>query len=296
MNKEYRKRMNAAINFINKNYSHDLSLDDIAQEAHFSKYHFHRIFKAFTEETVSNYIRRIRLENGANKLLIDSGKTITDIAFECGFNSSQNFATAFKKKFNLSPKEYRTTNTIEDWGLKTEKENRISKFDKRINNTSDNNFWINLIMMPSYHVVYERILGQYNFNASNYAFEKLLSRTNTYFDTSSSMLLGIVWDNPEITNPENCRYDACLTIPSSVKFDGNVETQITAEGEYVVGHCEVSSYTDLEFIYDQIYSTWFSDNDYFPADSAPYEIYLNNPINHPRGNFLIEICIPVYPI
>lgn len=91
MKKEYRRRINLALDYISENYHKELSLEEIAGSAHFSKFHFHRIFKAVTGETVSGFLRRIRLEKAANQILTDADKSITSIAIDCGYGRSQNF-------------------------------------------------------------------------------------------------------------------------------------------------------------------------------------------------------------
>ncbi|MCG8634993.1 MAG: AraC family transcriptional regulator [Desulfobacterales bacterium] len=282
------------MDFISRNLQKELSLDEIAAQAYFSKYHFHRIFKACTGETVSAYIRRLRLEKAANRLLSDSGETITTIAMDCGFTSSQNFATVFKKQFGMSPKIFQDNYNSDLWAapapdiIKSEKARENTVFAQR------SRLWIDLMKMPEFNVAYKRIIGPYDFVKANQAFDKMFTRLAPLCDIHTSISLGVVWDNPEVTAPENCRYDACITVPDSVP--DSIETQTIPEGEYVVSHCEISSYAALESVYGQIFSGWFPQNNYVPADSISYEIYLNNPANHPRGSLLIDICIPVEEI
>lgn len=66
---DYKKRVCRAMNFISRNIERDLSLEEIADKVSFSKFHFHRIFKAVTGETVAGFTRRLRLELAANRLL-----------------------------------------------------------------------------------------------------------------------------------------------------------------------------------------------------------------------------------
>ena len=103
----YRKRVCRAMNFISRNLERDLSLEEIATAASFSMFHFHRIFKAVTGETVAGFTRRLRLELAANRLLSQQGDDITTVAMACGFSSSQNFAKAFRAHFGTTPTDYR---------------------------------------------------------------------------------------------------------------------------------------------------------------------------------------------
>ena len=69
MNREYAKRINRVLSYIDRNICSELSLDEIAEEALFSKYHFHRIFSSVMEEPLSKYIQRLRLEKAAADFL-----------------------------------------------------------------------------------------------------------------------------------------------------------------------------------------------------------------------------------
>lgn len=104
---EYQRRVFETMNYISEHANKTLSLEDIAQVAHFSKFHFHRIFKLFAGETVADFTRRVRLEKAANLLYFDPEQTITSIAFACGFSSSQNFAKQFNRYFGISPTYFR---------------------------------------------------------------------------------------------------------------------------------------------------------------------------------------------
>lgn len=97
-----------AIAFINENFCKDISLDDIAQAAYISKYHFSRLFKSVYNMTIWDYINIKRIDKAIH-LLGNSNENITTIAIESGFNSVTNFNRTFKKVTGCVPKEYRHT-------------------------------------------------------------------------------------------------------------------------------------------------------------------------------------------
>jgi len=107
--KKKSKSYNAVLNtveYINENFSQKLTLDSLASMAGFSRYHFARIFKENTGFTVIEHINAIRCEN-AGLLLRETQKTISEIAFECGFDSPSYFAKAFSRTYGMLPSEYR---------------------------------------------------------------------------------------------------------------------------------------------------------------------------------------------
>ena len=94
-NSEYCQRINRVIDHIRENLDRQMKLEELAGVACFSEFHFHRIFSAVTGETLSNFTNRLRLERAA-RLLRYSSRTLTDIAFACGFSSSATFSRAFR--------------------------------------------------------------------------------------------------------------------------------------------------------------------------------------------------------
>lgn len=102
----YLKQVQMGINYIEANLDFDISLSQIAQEAGLSQWHFQRIFKALTNETLKTYIRSRRLANSLDKLLTTHLKII-DIAVSAGYESQESFTRAFKASFDLTPNEYR---------------------------------------------------------------------------------------------------------------------------------------------------------------------------------------------
>lgn len=97
---DYAIRINRVIDYIEKNLDKNLSLDELSSIAHFSKYHFHRIFSSLTGE-------RHRLETAAARLLTNRTIPITEVALSCGFASPASFSNSFKKHFGLSPTGFR---------------------------------------------------------------------------------------------------------------------------------------------------------------------------------------------
>lgn len=102
---EYELRVNKAIDYIHENPDRILSLEVLADKACFSKYHFHRIFKSVTKETINQYIKRYKMERAFKMIKERKNCSITDIALDLGFSSSSYFTNTFKDYFNVNPKK-----------------------------------------------------------------------------------------------------------------------------------------------------------------------------------------------
>ncbi len=104
---EYIRLVNKSEDYIESHLSEKISLDVLANNANMSKYHFHRIFSKCRDETVKQFITRIKVERSGVFLAVRVDLSITDIALEYGFNDASTFNKAFKKYMGMSPLEYR---------------------------------------------------------------------------------------------------------------------------------------------------------------------------------------------
>ncbi len=95
--------------YIAEHFTEEISLDDIASYAGFSKYHFSRIFTEYTGETFYQYLQQKRI-NFAQTLLSNPLLSITDIAYQAGFASSAAFTRVFRKSTGYTPSQFRLLN------------------------------------------------------------------------------------------------------------------------------------------------------------------------------------------
>lgn len=102
----YLKQVERGIEFIEERLDQDIDLAEIARHAGISRWHFQRIFKALTNETLKGYIRSRRLSNSLAKLMY-SKERILEIALAAGYDSQESFTRAFKQTFDVTPSEYR---------------------------------------------------------------------------------------------------------------------------------------------------------------------------------------------
>ena len=102
----HRDRLNAVLLHIQENINAPLTVETLAEVAGFSPFYFHRIFAAYLHETTSDYVRRIRLDWAARRLILGNDQ-VTQIALEAGYETPAAFGRAFKKRFQVSPSAFR---------------------------------------------------------------------------------------------------------------------------------------------------------------------------------------------
>lgn len=103
---DYKTHIMRAINHIEENLKNDIKLSDCARVAGYSDYHFIRVFREATGLTPADYIRKRRLTEIIKHLRQDV--PISEIAFEYGFNSKENFTRAFISEHHILPTEYKS--------------------------------------------------------------------------------------------------------------------------------------------------------------------------------------------
>lgn len=107
---EYIEKFMKICNYITEHCTENLTVDELALLAGFSKFHFIRLFKQFTNVTCYEYLIQKRIEL-AERLLIEPDLTITQIAMQSGFGSLSSFNRVFKTAKNCTPSEYKNLNS-----------------------------------------------------------------------------------------------------------------------------------------------------------------------------------------
>jgi len=99
----YRRIVQAKL-FIDNNYADKIDLNNISNEAYFSKFHFIRLFRTIYGKTPHQYLTSVRIEKAIQ--LLRSGKTVSEVCSLVGFNSLTSFSGLFKRITGLSPSAY----------------------------------------------------------------------------------------------------------------------------------------------------------------------------------------------
>ncbi|WFD10223.1 AraC family transcriptional regulator [Tepidibacter hydrothermalis] len=214
-----------AINFIKEHLEEDLTVEDIAKHCHFSKYYFNRIFKQEVGESVYAFIKRLKLEGSAMKIITDSDKSITEVSAQYGYSSS-NYSAAFRKHYSSSPREYKqyfTESVIKKrQGHYTNLTGKnFDHFDKQMKKTS----------IEDIKVIYRRFIGDYR-NLHNY-WERFFDKYGECYG-ESSIRIEISYDDPVVTSPDRCITDLCIT--TNKPMNSLYNTKIIKGGSYLIYH------------------------------------------------------------
>ncbi len=109
--KEYIQKFNELIEYIDTHYMEDISLDSAANTIGFSKYHFSRLFKQYTNSSFCDYVNQRRIK-AAEELLGRRDLSITEVSYQAGFPSISSFNRLFRLHKNCTPSEFRARRQI----------------------------------------------------------------------------------------------------------------------------------------------------------------------------------------
>lgn len=320
MRKEYISRLNRVLDYIELNLDRDLSLNQIASVANFSPFHFHRIFSSMMGETLNQFIQRLRIEKAAMFLAAYPERSVTEIAFICGFTSSSSFARTFKEYYKVSASEWRR--------IKNEKHNledsKIGKVKNKpgevvqvssmyIDNSLDKQIWrievsyqdenikaeVEVKELPEQTVAYVRHVGPYA--ADETLFEEYVGKLFKWagprglLNFPETQQFNVYHDDPNVTDEDKLRLSICISVPPETETEGEIGKMKISGGKYAIARFELSN-TQFEAAWNSIFGGWLPESGYQPAEGFCFEICQNNPKEHPEGKHIVDICIPVKPL
>lgn len=298
---EYISRINKTFDYIENNIGKDFTLEELADVANFSKFHFHRIFQAIVNETPFKFINRIRLEKAASLLQSNSKLSISDISFKCGFSDISIFSRNFKQFFKVSPTEYKDkkSNLSQTKSNEEQKNYKTTMYfcyeTKKIKwmTNFELNKSVEVVELQKMTVAYVRYMGPYKGNSQ--VFQDLWAKICNWAGPRGLMqqpnmqFMAVYHDDPNITSEDKLRVSICITIPSDTKVDGEIGKMDIEAGKYVKARFEIGE-KEFQAAWDWVYGNWFPNSGYQPADGPCFELYPFPPEN---GKFVIDICVPV---
>lgn len=298
--KENLARINKAIYYIDVHLDSKLLLADIAKAAHFSPYHFHRLFSLVMKETPNEYIIRKRIEKAASFFLNKKDISVTEASERTGFSSISSFSRAFKKFYGMSPQEFKEQSPEKFSKIcKTESKNgqiEVS-FEQYIRSIQQSLNWIQMNAITEvknvgdFELAYVSHVGKMD-DLGN-AFDSLIrwAAPKGLMGQENLRMVTIYHDSPKITDPNHLRMSASMILNQPTKVDGEIGLR-TLEAT----KCIVSRFKIAPFEFQQAWESnfvWMTEHGYKKADKDPFEIYYNNYLDHPEKKFIVDLCIPV---
>lgn len=291
-------RINRAIDFILANLQRSHMLDDVAQAAHVSPFHFHRVFRSIVGETPAQFTRRVRLERAISILSHDPARPLTSVALDCGFASSSDFSRAFKQRYGVPPSAF----DIESWCAERRDEiRRVVEAGGGVvpdlpppKGENPDGFEVVLRDLPPRHVAYRRVLHPFREGVVAEAAERLIDWAELT-GLADGAWYGYMWDDPKVVALSDCRYDVaveCPEPPPARSLPGDVGLHRFPAMR--VAEVSMSGGIDVEMrLLDWIYRVWLPTSGYLPDDQPCFEAWKGRPLANGLEWFELAIQLPV---
>ncbi|MGP0583559.1 AraC family transcriptional regulator [Paenibacillus timonensis] len=298
---DYQERVNQVCAHIDAHLDQKLSLDKLAEISHFSKYHFSRIFASVTGRTPFAYIAQQRLAQAVTYLR-ESTLPVLEISLRCGFESASNFNAAFKKYYGQTPTEMREQ-AQQDRNISQSDRNPNEvaaapiRYDHTVKHSLLRRVWqmqATIQELPLMEVAYVRHVGSYLETYRAWGKLGMWAAEHRLFPPEQSFI-GISLDDPAVTEEEECRYDACVTVPEGLsQTDTPPEIQFqTLPGGLYAKFYFYDTTDKLALLYQSIFGNWLPDSEYDPDDRYCLEFSMNDPAQDPEGKAKVDLYIPI---
>lgn len=274
----YGKRIERVVGYLTDHLDDAIDLNRLADEAHFSPFHFHRVYCALMGESVAESLRRMRLHRAAVKLLA-SRSPIAKLAREAHYSSVPAFNRAFKEAYSVPPAAYRARGTL---AAALARQGTVEEHAMRR---------VEIQQLEAQRVIALRHHGDYQQIGNS--FDRLTAWAMGHnLIGPQTRSFGIYYNDPAAVPVQELRADACLSVGGDVVTDGEYRVAHTPGGRCAV--CvHVGPYAELEQTYQWLYGVWLPRSDYEPADKPCFEEYLNDWRNLPPAQWRTAICLPL---
>ena len=290
----YTRRINSVISYVRQNLDGDLSLDALSRVGCFSKFHFHRVFKSITEETVNDMVVRMRLERAANLLRTVPRLSITAAAFEAGFTSVSVFSRAFRKHFGVSARQWDRQSPLEN-SKNGQFRDEFPRYT--LEDLESYNFKVKIRSLPKQRLAYIRVHDSYSsFGQIKNAYYRLIE---WYHQKGGSLnnisLYGMSQDNPDVTPLPLCRFDWGVRVPGDWNGDNDVDVTDFPACRVAAIRC-VGDLGHANKVIQYLFRYWLPRSRYQPANLPGMEIYRRQPAEMGWEEYDIDCAVPVVPL
>jgi AraC family transcriptional regulator len=269
----YRQGLEAVLQYVLAHLDEELDAQTLADQACFSTFHFHRIFRGMMGESVGEFVRRVRLERAAWRLA--NGARVTETAFEAGFESHEAFTRAFRAAFNVPPSRIKRANT-RFFALPTPNGVHYDPSGlffvlRELREVSDMN--VEIRSQDPFRTACIRHTGPYWMIGPAFGRLRGWAAAN---GIPWSTTLAIYHDNPEITPPDQLRSDACLIVPSDFQTDDpGVHILDIPGGEYAVA-THIGAYDGLPTAWNKFMGEWLPNSGREIGRGYCFEVYVDD--------------------
>lgn len=271
------KRLLRVLDHIHDHPAGDLSLDALSDVAAMSRFHWHRVFRAISGETLAQAVRRIRMQR-ASYLLVMTDDPLGVIAAAVGMENLQSFSRCFSEAFLMSPAAFRKRGELRPF-VRTPLPRRDPMHPVTIRTEPA----IRLAALPhkgAYHEI-------------SRAFQKLTAvMASRDLFRSAGRMIAVFYDDPQSTPEADLRSHAGFEITGRSDLSAPLEEVTLSAGRQAV-LTFTGPYAGLPAAYDELFGIWLPQSGEEPADMPSFEVYLNSPMDTAPEALITELHLPL---
>jgi AraC family transcriptional regulator len=106
-------------------------------------------------------------------------------------------------------------------------------------------------------------------------------------------MLSAYYDDPAVTPPEELKLEVCMSIPEETEVDGEIKKKKLPGGKYMVMRVELTGTEEYAAAWEKAVEWLILNKFEIDMSKASYEVYLNDPREHPQGHHIVDICMPI---
>lgn len=285
------ERVNYAIDHVTRHLDAPLRLEDVAEVACVSPYHFHRVFKAVTGETLNAFVKRTRLERAVFLMSHANPPSLADVALACGFSGASDFSRSFRQHFGVPPSAFDARTWRDSGRAMLETTVAPSLLPRLPAGDNPDGFEARIRSLPERYVAYIRVLKPFEHGNVPSAAARLVDWA-TAQNLAGGQWLGYMWEDPDIVPLDKCRYDVGVEVPPSTPVPGGLGLQVFPAMN--VAEIVLDGPIDLEQrALDWLYGTWLPDSSYVPDHQPCFEAWNGLPFADGMKRFRLAVQLPV---
>ena len=290
----YGARIRRVVDHVRRNLDADLSVDSLAAVACFSPYHFHRVFRATTGETVTRFVQRARLERAAYLMKSAPSRSLGSIALDAGFSSQSDFSRVFRAAYGLAPSAWDRRSRLEQGELIDEPGPGPGRFG-----APDPPIETEVRRHPACTVVYVRMTNAFSGDTLPVHYRKLtdwLDRRGMPW--RSQPLMGVSWDHYDITPLDQVRFDLGFHVGPAhedIAADDTVGVHRFPAVQAVDAHSS-GPLLRIAQAWDHLYLEWLPGSGYEPADLPAMKRFRRRPDETGWDTWDVDCSIALRPL
>lgn len=260
-------------------------LAQLAAAAHFSPFHFHRIYRALSGETIGQTVARLRLLR-ALQWLARPHEPVTEAALAVGYETPQAFARAFRQAFDASPSEWRAQ--PERWDAAMDRLRRPAAGVDAIAPALQ----VEIVSVEPFRVVAMRYVGDHR--DLDLAYGRLFewAAEHALLERVAG-IYGVPHDHAPDALPDEGAFDCALAFDGGdITSDGDAHPLDLGGGLWARWR-HVGSYDHLGALTDRLIAGWLPDSGYLLRDAHPFRHFLDDPEATAQVDLRADVYLPV---